>query len=106
MNVTDRTVHVTKRALAHLLGRLDGALEATLPFGSPACGGVLPFVQPFPWGLGYLIEQATKLSVLNVGQVDRWKDGETLRLPNCPGCAVLWDEAVAQVDPPQYRGTA
>lgn len=87
--MTTLTVHVTKRGLAHLLGRLDGTLEATLEFGVPACDCPPP-VFGFPFG--------TQVSVT---QVDQWKEGMTIRLPTCPACSVLWDEAVATLPPPR-----
>lgn len=98
MSVTDRPVHVTKRALAYLLGRLKGVLEAPLPFGELACGGINPYKKAdgsIDWGLA-------GVEWVNEAKAIGWTKGETLRLPTCPRCAVLWDEAVAQVDPPQY----
>jgi hypothetical protein len=91
MNVTALTVHVTKRALAHLLGKLDGALEATLGFGELACG------EPSLLEASRSIDtwfRAMSSTQISVEAVDKWREGKPVRLPTCPRCAVLWDEAI------------
>lgn len=84
--MTELTVHVTKRGLAYLLGKLTGTLEATLGFREMACGATCRDDDAVDW--------------VSVHTVEKWKEGKPIILPNCPKCSVYWDEATSTLPPP------
>ena len=83
MTVTVIPVHLTKRALAYLLG-LKG------PEG-PWTDGPTDFVCELPHHWEWPIDW------VSVYAIDRWKAGLFIVLPNCPTCSVAWDEAISKL---------
>ncbi len=96
--MTTVPVHVTKRALAHLLGKLDAVLEATLPFGELACNGANPLRTYIDGSRAdkstLLWEEANSTNWVSLSRVKEFMAGKPIDLPTCPRCAIFWDDAM------------